>query len=217
MTALLLLLPTLVAGAKIGQSPVLIDRIAVVAGKRAIKLSDIDRELRVTEFINKQPVNLSSAARREAAGRLVDQEIIREELSAQGYSRATDADADTLMKQIARDRFHGSEAQLKAALLQYGITPDQFHKQLLWQLTVLQFIDQRFRPGVLVSDDDVRAYYDQHLSELKRQYPHDNSFEALSDKIKSLLTSQRVDAEFESWLSGARKRMRVEYKEAAFQ
>ena len=210
------LLALLMVGAA-AESAVLVDRVAVVVGNHVIKASDIDRDLRVTAFINRQQMDLSAAARKKAAGRLVDQQIIREELSAQGYSRASDQDADALMKQIVTQRFQGSGAQLTATLNRYGVTKDQLHEQLLWQLTVLRFIDQRFRPGVLVTDEEVKAYYDQHLADLKREYPNGNSFEGLSGKIKETLEGERIDTEFESWLDEARKRHRIDYKEAAFQ
>jgi hypothetical protein len=106
---------------------------------------------------------------------------------------------------------------LRAALNAYGITEDQLRAHLLWQLTVIRFIDQRFRPGVLVSDEEVRAYYDQHLADLKRQYPGNNSFEALAPKIRASLEGERINKSFAEWLDQARKRTRIEYREAAFQ
>ena len=46
---------------------VIIDRIAVRVGNAIIKDSDIDRIVRVTEFLNDEPLNLSDKARRDAA------------------------------------------------------------------------------------------------------------------------------------------------------
>jgi peptidyl-prolyl cis-trans isomerase SurA len=213
MTCFLLVLSIVI----VGQGAVLVDRVAVVVGKRIIKASDIDRDMRLTSFVNQQKPDFSPAARRKAAARLVDQEIIREELSAQGYSRASDADADRLLSDIAKQGFRASDAQLRAALVRYGLTKEQLHEQLLWQLTVLRFIDQRFRLGVLVTDDEIKIYYDQHLADLKRQYPSENSLGALSEKIKTALEGELVDKEFDQWLDEARKRKRIEYKEASLQ
>ncbi len=196
---------------------VVVDRIAVIVGQQVIKASDVERDLRVTAFLNRQPVDLSAPARRRAAERLVDQQIIRKAMSADGYPRPSESDAERMLTEITRDRFNGSEAQLKAALVRYGLTRELLRDQLLWQLTVLRFIDERFRPGILVTDEEVRAYYDQHLNDLKREYPKDSGFNALSLKIRASLEGQRIDQEFESWLDQARKRDRIEYKDAAFQ
>jgi hypothetical protein len=70
---------------------------------------------------------------------------------------------------------------------------------------------------VLVSDDEVRSYYNDHLAELRRENPQNSSFEALEPKIRSLLEGQRINEEFTQWLEQARKRSRVEFKQEAFE
>jgi hypothetical protein len=196
---------------------VVIDRIAVVAGKHVIKSSDIDRDLRLTEFLNREPLNVSAAARRPAAERLIDQQLIRTEIATGGYSRASDADAENLLKQIVHDRFGSAETRLRAELTRYGLTEEDLRQQLLWQLTVLRFIQQRFQPGVSVSDEDVRAYYDQHLADLKRQNPKNSTFEALEPQVRSMVEGEAVNKDFEDWIARARKRNQIEYRQGAFQ
>ena len=196
---------------------VVLDRIAVIVGKHVIKLSDIDLDLRVTAFLNRQTLDFSPQAKRQSAERLIDQEIIRQEIVTGNYRRPAESDAANLEAQLRRDRFAGSDARMREALQRYGITEEQLRAQLLWQLTVLRFIDERFRPAVIVTDEEVRAYYDQHLAELHRQYPGDTTFEALAPKIRSLLEGQRINEAFNQWLESARKRTRIEYRQEAFQ
>ena len=57
----------------------------------------------------------------------------------------------------------------------------ELRAQLLWQLTVLRFIDQRFRPGVLVTDEEVRTYYDSTANVIRKT----TSFDTLEPKIRS--------------------------------
>jgi peptidyl-prolyl cis-trans isomerase SurA len=211
---LILAIPALCASL---ESATVLDRVAVIVDRHVVKASDIERDLRVTAFLNQQPLNLSPNGRRQAADRLVDQEIIREEIVNGGYRSPPDRDADALESQIRRERFGGSEARWKQALSQYGLTEEQLRAQLQWQLAVLRFIDQRFRAGVLVSDDEVRSYYNDHLAELRRENPQNSSFEALDPKIRSLLEGQRINEEFTQWLEQARKRSRVEFKQEAFE
>jgi hypothetical protein len=89
--------------------------------------------------------------------------------------------------------------------------------RLLWQLEVLRFIDQRFRPGVLLTSEEVRTYYAQHRTDLSREYPQANSFEALEPKIRESLEGERINQTFVQWLDQARKRIRIEYRQGAFQ
>ena len=199
----------------------IIDRIAVTVGKHAIKLSDIDRDLRVTSFLNREPLDLSSNARRAAAERLIDQALISDEIEEGGYARPGDSDVEALLNRIRQERFGGSDARLREALETHGLTEDQLRQQLLWQLEVLRFIDQRFRAGALVTgalvtDDDVRSYYDQHRADLARQNPKAQSFEALEPKIRQSLEGERVNQNFSQWLEETRRGDRIQYHQEAF-
>ena len=194
---------------------VVLDRIAVVVGKLAIKSSDIDRDLRVTAFLNREPISFTAEAKRKAAERLVDQQIIRQEIATGDYPRASDKDAASLLKEIRVSRFSGSDDRLRVELTHYGLTEAQLQDRLLWQLTVLRFINERFLPGVMVSDDEVRKYYDEHLADLKRKYPRDNSFKTLEPQIRETLEGEQTNKQFEAWLEEARKDVVIEYHQEA--
>ncbi len=194
-----------------------LDRVAVVVGKRAIKLSDIESDIRITAFLNRTAVDMSPAARRKSAERLVDQSVIRDEIATGDYERASDADAQGMLKQLRQDRFGGSDQRLRPELAKYGITEDQLTSELRWQLTVLRFIDERFRPAVLITDDALKNYYDQHLAELRKQNPQDSTFDALEPKIREQLVSAEVDKQFDAWLADKRKDDRVTFLKEAFQ
>jgi hypothetical protein len=196
---------------------VILDRIAVIAGTHVIKTSDIERDIRLTDFLNRVPLDLKTSAKREAAERLITQQIIRDEIVSGGYRRPPEAEAVDLEAQLRRDRFGGSEQRLVEGLQRYGLTRAQLREQLLWQLTVLQFIDERFRGGIVVTLDQVRDYYDGHFAELQKQYPKDNSFETLEPKIRTMLEGEQINQSFNDWLDQARKNYAVEYKQGAFE
>lgn len=214
MSRLVLLL---MLGAGVSSAVVVLDRMAVIVGRHVIKTSDIDWDLRVTTFLNREPLSVNPQAMRQSAERLIDQEIIRQEIVSGNYRRPLESDATTLETQLKRDRFGGSDVRMRDELQRYRITESQLRAQLLWQLTVLRFIDQRFRPAVIVTDEEARAYYDQHLAELRHQYPADNSFEALEPKVRTLVEGQRINENFNQWLEQARKGTRIEYRQEAFQ
>jgi len=198
-------------------SAVVVDRIAVIVNKSAIKMSDIYRDLRVTEFLNGERPNVTIEARRKAAERLIDQNLLRTEITNAGFKWASTGEADALLAKIRQDRFGGSADRMRSALRQYGLDQEELRSQLLWQLTVLRYIDQRFRNGVLVTDEDVRAYYDQRLTDLKRENPKDSSFEALAPKIRESLEGERVNQNFVESMEQSRRRSRIEFMEGAFE
>jgi hypothetical protein len=196
---------------------VVVDRMAVIVSKHVIKTSDIDRDLRVTEFLNRQPLDFSPEVKRKSAERLIDQEIIRQEIVTGAYRRPSDVEAVAFEKQLLNDRFRGSTAALREALAKNGLTEEQLRDALLWQLAVLRFIDERFRASVLVTDDEVKAYYDQLAAELRKENPAASTFDALRDKIRETLEGERINRNFNEWLEQARKRYRIEYRQEALQ
>lgn len=211
-----MILSVQLVAASLAYSAVILDRIAVIVGNHVIKTSDIQRDLRVTAFLNRQSLALTAQAKRQSAERLIDQEIIRQEILTGEYRRPPESEAGALEKQLIHDRFGDSEARLRQDLARYGLSEEQLRSQLLWQLTVLQFIDQRFRPEVYVSDEEVRAYYDQHQAELRKQHPENSTFDALKEQIRQLLEGEQINQKFLAWLDEARKRYHIEYKQEAF-
>jgi hypothetical protein len=149
---------------------VVIDRIAVIVDKRVIKLSDIQRDLRVTAFLNREPLRINSDAMHKSAERLIDQALIAGEIARGGYASAPESDADAMLKQLERDRFGASEARLRQELARYGLSESQLREELLWQLTVLRFIDDRFRPAVQCGDEAaVDKNFDDWLAETRKR------------------------------------------------
>jgi parvulin-like peptidyl-prolyl isomerase len=203
------------ATSTIMQGATVIDRIAIIVGNSVIKDSDIDRDIRITDFLNRDPLEFSAAARKRAADRLIDQALIRREIEVAQYPYATDQDVNNFLQQIRKQRFK-SDADYRHALEEYGITEAQLRRALKWQLTVLHFIDMRFRPGVLITDQDVADYYKSHLAELTRdnggKHP---TLEEARPKIEDELTGERVNQQFEAWLDETRKNANVQYREAS--
>jgi hypothetical protein len=206
---------TMLCGAA-AHATVTLDRIAVVVGKHVIKTSDIDREIRLINFLNRANLDFSPAARRKAADRLIEQELIRTELQVGGYQIPSDGDAVKLLEQIKKQRFQ-NEAQYRSALQRYGIREEELKSELLWQLTVLRFIDQRFRPGVLVTDEEIKTYYEQHLPELTKASSGHASLEALQPKIRETLEGEQINQQFFAWLDQSRTQARIEFRDEAFQ
>lgn len=193
---------------------VVLDRIAVVVGKHVIKTSDIARDIRLTAFINRDRLDFGAPAKRRATERLIDQELIRQELINGGYRRPPEDQGDRLLMRLIRDRFGGSEAEFRQALARYGITASQLRAQLLWQATVLQFINERFRAGVFVPDSEVEQYYRQHQADLEKQNPG-TAEDKLEAQARDVLEGEQVDRSFQSWLDQVRKQTRIEYKREA--
>jgi peptidyl-prolyl cis-trans isomerase SurA len=190
-------------------APVELDRISVVVNSDLIKASDIDRDLLATQLLNGDPPNLSLASRKKDTAHLIDQVFIREEISAGAYPIASDEDADKELTQLIADRYK-TKAEFAAALKRYQLTEADLREQFRWQITVLRFIDARFRPAVLITDDQVDKYYTQHLSALKKQNPKGTEDDLKSD-ARDALTSEAVNKLLFEWLDQHRHDAKVRY------
>ncbi len=111
MRALLVLL----IGAGLCAPAVLIDQIAVVVGQSIIKDSDIDRDIRVTEFLNNEPLRDGATEKKEAAAKLINQVFLRNEIRQGGYARATRKQAQVQLEALIEQRFR-TQAAFRAAL-----------------------------------------------------------------------------------------------------
>jgi hypothetical protein len=190
---------------------VIIDRIAVIVGTSIIKDSDIDRDIRVTDFLDGQPLDLSLAKRKQAVGHLIDQVFIRNEIRIGRYQVATLQEADSQLERLSRQRFK-TQLAFEESLKRYRLTDLELRTQFQWQLTVLKFIDARFKPAVLISDDEVEKYYHQHSAALQRQYPG-KSLDDLREDIRDILTGEGVNKQFFDWLDQQRSDAKTRYME----
>lgn len=194
----------------------IIDRIAVSVGNRVITNAQIEREARITAFLNNEQPDLSAAGRRKTADRLVEQLLVRRELESARYPAIPASETEPLLKEIAAR--YKSPAGFRDALKQHGITEQDLREQLLWQVTFLRFIDIRFRPGVQVTDQEVRDYFDTTIrpAAVAADPKHPPALDEYRDRIEDVLAGKRVDQDVDRWLDAARRRTRVEYRQGAF-
>ena len=139
----------------------------ITVGNQVITESQIDDEIRVTAFLNREKLDLSAEARKQAAGRLIEQALIKREMDLSHYPLPEPSDAGESLQSLKA--MYSSEADFQNALQAYGITEDELTRRLWWQFTLLRFIDFRFRPGIQVPDADVQAYYQQQVSEWEQK------------------------------------------------
>ena len=187
-----------------------IDRIAITVSNQVITESQVDEEVRLTAFLNREKLDLSLPAKKAAAGRLIDQALIKREMELSRYPLPSPSDADRELKDI--ESRYESPAALERALRDYGIKEAELKEHLFWQLTVLRFIDYRFRPGIQIPDADIESYYQQQLLKWRQQGVQPiPSLDDERSQIEEILTQQQVDESLDHWLADARKQAAIRY------
>jgi hypothetical protein len=208
------IVPLLVAAA----GAEIIDRIVVSVGGRVITTTDLEGEIRVAAFLNGVKPDLTPRGKRATAERMVEQLLVKEELETSRYPVPGPSDIERALDEFKEKNFP-DDAAYRKALADYGITVQDVKDQLLWERTLLEFIDVRFRPGVQVSDRDIQEYFDTVVAPAARA-AHPGQPVALEDfrsQIEQTLTGQREDRDMDAWLRQARNRTQIVYHDEALQ
>jgi hypothetical protein len=188
----------------------IIDRIAASVGNRVITASDLDRELRVAAFQDGVKADFSPARKRAAVEAMIEQKLIQTELANSRYPLPDPAELAPAIEQFKKAHFKDDQ-QYRTTLAEYGITEEDFKELLLWQRTLLLFIQMRFETGVQLGDQDVEEYFTKTVKPAaEAAHPGQPvSLEDYRDQIERKLTGERANQQMDIWLREVRRRTNV--------
>lgn len=204
----------LVCAAAGGQERV-VDRIAVSVGNQVVTLSDIRRQIRMTALLNQEAPDLSVKHMREVAAMLVDQALVRREAELSRHPAPAFEQIEAQVEEFAAD-LGMNRQQLFAAAELAGFSENDLREHAAWRLTLVQFIDYRFRPGIQVSEGDISRYYEQvFVPEFRRRTPDLNPppVDDVRDRIMAILNTELATEASQFWLEQTRKLARIRYFE----
>ncbi|MBV9082259.1 MAG: hypothetical protein JOZ62_06270 [Acidobacteriaceae bacterium] len=125
---------------------VTVDRIAITVGRDVITELQLDEELRITAFVNRQPIVRNLQARRAAGARLIEQLLVKREMELSHYPSPTGDEIEQYESQIKAG--FGSAERFAQAIRDYGLSENIIKDHLALQLMTLRFIEFRFKPDV---------------------------------------------------------------------
>jgi hypothetical protein len=197
-------------------SPEIIERIAVTVGNQVITTDQINEEIRVTAFLNHSEPKLTTEEKKKAAERLIEQALIRDGMNYSHYPLPTLADAEP-MRKLREDEYPGRSAFLED-LARYGITEEQLRQHLWWQITLLKFIDDRFRPAVQVSSAEILQHYREQVQKWREEgLTTIPAFAESRAAMEQALIEDRIDNALSRWLGDARLRVDIRFRDGALQ
>ncbi len=196
-TLLVLCLLTMPLGAEV------LDRVAITIDQKVITESQIDEEIRVTSFLNRQPAQWTTDARRTAADRLIQQFLVEREMNLGHYPPPTDDEVQNYLDGLITA--FGGPSAFNNALKEAKLNVDTLKVHLALQLTALRFIEYRFRPNFEITDEDIEAY--------RKRESKPSSREA----VRETLIQQRTDEILAAWLEESRKQVNLVYLDTTLQ
>jgi hypothetical protein len=184
-----------------------LDRIVATVNGHVILQSDWDDAVRYEAFIAcRQPSQFTGPDRKAVLDRLIDQELLREQMHASDFQRASDEDIAKRVQEVRKQYPEASSEEAWRALLnRYGLTETGLKERVALQMDLMRLVDARLRPNVNIDGKSIESYYNQELlPQLRQSGAADVPLADVSGKIKELLTEQRVNQLLIAWLQNLR-------------
>ena len=184
-----------------------IDRIVATVNGRIILQSDLDEALGYEALLNNR--NLSQFTdddRRAVLDRLMDQELLREQLKSADFKHASEAEAAAHVSD-ARKQYPqaATDAGWQSVLDQYRLREKDLLSHVQQQLDLMRLVDARLRPAVQIDSKTIEAYYrEKFVPQLRQSGSSELPLSDVSARIRELLTEQKVSELLISWLQTLR-------------
>lgn len=142
-----------------------VERVVATVNNEAIFLSDLrKRAVPFLPQVAEAPTETERMSRlkdlyEELLTLLIDEQLIRQLASSSGI-RVTEADIDNAIENL-RMQNNMTEEEFTEALEQQGLTQSQYRKDLKRQLIRLKVMNERVRSRVNVTEEEVRARYEE--------------------------------------------------------
>jgi peptidyl-prolyl cis-trans isomerase SurA len=206
-TALVLGVTLIIPVAAAAPAPQVIDRIVATVNGQIILQSDLDEAFCYEALLtNRSLADLGDDDRRAVLDRLVDQELLREQMKSADFSHATDAEITARISDARHQYPQGTSDDAWSALLaSYHLTEKDLFTHVQQQIDLMRLVDARLRPAVQIDSKSIEAYYrDQFVPKLKQAGSSEVSLAEVAPKIRELLTQQKVSEMLVSWLQTLR-------------
>ncbi len=183
-----------------------IDRIVATVNGHIILQSDWEESLRYEAFSSGRPLDrLTPDARKAALDRLIDQELLREQIRG---SDSPYSSPEQVAQRIAEIRKlypnAESETRWRAVLATYGFTEQEIERRVVTELDLTGLVDSRLRPAVNIDTKSIERYYNQELLPQLHQSGHNVPLAEVTGKIKELLTQKKITQLLTAWLQNLR-------------
>ena len=189
-----------------------IDRIVATVNGHIILQSDWTTALRYEGLLSARSLrDFTEEERRAVLDRLIDQELLGEQMKSALIRHASEEEAAA---QVAQTRQlypdAATEDGWKAVLAKFGLTEKGLVTHVQEQLDLMRLVDAHLRPSVQIDFKTIEAYYrDQFVPQLKQSGAGEVPLQEVSAKIRELLTEERVSELMVSWLHSLRSESKL--------
>lgn len=209
------------SGGSDSAAPVVLDRVVAVVNNHAILLSDVQDEMRLSVLdpgrVGEGPLTEQHALDELISRALIEQQIRQEDLRAiEPSQQEVDNRLEQLRKQLPAciRQNCATDAGWKAFLQSHGLTAERVEAYARYRIEILRFIEERFRQGIQISQQQIEDYY--HNTLLPQYAPGEAvpPLDQVASRIQEILLEQQVNVLFDNWLNNLRQQGDVEVLDA---
>jgi peptidyl-prolyl cis-trans isomerase SurA len=206
------------------QQPVVLDSVVAVINGDVILESDVKEEQRFAE-LEPFAVSPGSDTLVRAARRLANRTLILQQMKQQPgldivpsneeMQRAM-TDLRTHLPQC-RQYHCTTDEGWRAFLAAHDLTEQEVFEHWKQRLSILKFIDLRFRSGIRISNEEIAAYYLKSIVPVyERQNEKPPAVGEISHRIQEILLQQHVNGLLQDWLKSLRDEGSVQILDPAY-
>ena len=201
-----------IAGALLARAGDVIDGIVATVNGHIILQSDWDEVLAYQALAeNHRPRQFTLEQKKAALDRLIDQELIREQVRAADFRPATDADIDARIAQIRKQYPQAADGEGWNALLQqYGLTLRELRNRVKLEFDEMRAVDARLSPSVQIDSHSVEVYYrEKLLPGLQNAGVQPVPLPDVAPRIREILAQQKINDLLVTWLQSLRSESNI--------
>ncbi len=184
-----------------------IDRLLATVNGEVITESEVAWELALDPEV--QPLDLSVENKRLMLERVIDQRILRQEAAKIPQNPPTDEQILEYRTKELIARF-GSQEAFQARMRAVGLDGVTVREIISRRLSLLKYIDFRFRSFVLVQPSEIERYYQEvALPRMRNRGGHIRTLDEMRAEITTILSEERINADLDRFLDEARAQAQI--------
>jgi hypothetical protein len=195
----------IMALAGVSRAGSIVDRVVRSVNGHVVLQSDWEQEIAFEALLNgRQPDSFTTAERNAALDRLIDQELLREQVRPGQMAQSSEAAARVAeVRKLQPD--WTSEEGWRAALQRYGLTQTDLEARLNAEVQLMKLVEDRLRPAIQIDQKAVESYYhDQLLPQLQKAGENAKPLTEMYGRIKVLLAEKKMNELLSGWLASLR-------------
>lgn len=185
-----------------------IDRLLAAVNGRVITESDL-RLARNLNVLVAFGANAPALTREAEVDRLINREILGQELENFPLRPEDQGRAEQRLQELRRA--YAEIGGINIVLRRFGLQSSEIESYLELQVSMMRFIELRFRPFAGVSSEEIGAHYRENLvPRLRESNARIPPLEEVADKIGQELVEEKVGRQMEEWVRDIRRHSRIE-------